>query len=187
MILRCPVFLWGFMGAGKTTVARILARRLAVPHHDTDAMVERLAGMSIPEIFARMGEMEFRRLEREAAVSLMDQPSVVSLGGGALLDSALRARARSHGPVIVLTAPVEVLWKRASLPGNRPLAGGGLPEFAGLLHHREAAYRDADWIVPNADGSPEQTAAAILCWMEENGYAIQFGADATAGCSDQHG
>ena len=82
------VVLVGFRGTGKTAVGGILADRLQVPFYDTDALIERRAGMPIPEIFERYGEVEFRILEREVIAPLRDAGGVISTGGGAVCDPA---------------------------------------------------------------------------------------------------
>ncbi|NLA39320.1 MAG: shikimate kinase, partial [Methanomicrobiales archaeon] len=82
------IVLIGFRGTGKTSVGRILSERLQVPFHDTDDLIERRAGMPIPDIFRLHGEVRFRALEREVIESLRDARGVISTGGGAVCDPA---------------------------------------------------------------------------------------------------
>jgi shikimate kinase len=117
------VFLVGMMGAGKTTVGRQLADRLGWPHCDSDEMVKRATGRTVPEIFAEQGESAFRAEESrvlvEAAAS--EGPAVVSVAGGAVLDPDNRATLRRAGTVVWLRADVAVLVGRVGSGRGRPL------------------------------------------------------------------
>ncbi|MCA9973760.1 MAG: hypothetical protein KC425_26280, partial [Anaerolineales bacterium] len=107
------IFVYGPPGAGKSTVGRGLADALARPFVDADAEIARRAGLAIPEIFAREGEAGFRAREAAVVTALLGEPDgVVALGGGALLDEALRRRVEAAGPVICLAAPLAVLRAR---------------------------------------------------------------------------
>lgn len=145
---RGPVaVLVGLPGAGKTTVGRKLARRLGVPFHDTDLLVEELAGRGIPEIFATAGERAFRELEeRVIAEALTSAGGIVSLGGGAVLSPATRERLRGHN-VIHLTIGVAEGVRRSRGPG-RPLLAGTDPTAAYQRLHTERGplYREVAWV-----------------------------------------
>lgn len=137
---RSLLLLWGFMGSGKSTVGRALAERAAVRFVDLDVELESRTKLSIAEIFAQRGEPSFRALEKDALEELLDQGgrAVVALGGGALLDERLRARALSEAFVVTLTAPLDVLSAR--LEGTpRPLAS----RAATLFEERKTAYLEA--------------------------------------------
>jgi shikimate kinase / 3-dehydroquinate synthase len=120
------LFLYGPSGAGKSTLAKKLARALNLPLYDLDSEIENRSGLSIPDIFASKGESAFRLLEHETLSTLILDTvkggSVIALGGGALLNPDSRALAESHGRVILLTAPFDVLLKRLSESSEeRPL------------------------------------------------------------------
>ena len=163
------IFLVGYRGTGKTTVGRLVAARLGWVFADADDRLEEAAGRSITEVFATEGEAGFR--DREAAVlaELSHQERiVVATGGGVVLRPANRDRLAS-GFVAWLTADPTVIWHRIAFDPTsgtrRPnlTAAGGLAEVTAVLAAREPLYRAvADVIVPTADRSPEQVAAAIL-------------------------
>ncbi len=120
------LFLYGPSGAGKSTLAKKLARALNLPLYDLDSEIKNRGGLSIPDIFASKGESTFRLLEHETLSTLIldtiKGDSVIALGGGALLKPESRSLAESHGRVLLLTAPFEVLLKRLSESSEeRPL------------------------------------------------------------------
>ena len=119
------LFIYGPPGSGKTTLGKLLAGRFGVPFEDLDdSIVQAAGGKSIPAIFADEGEAGFRARERAALEAACSAPGhVVALGGGALLDPACRELAESHGQVVCLDVPADVLKARiASQAGTRPLA-----------------------------------------------------------------
>ncbi len=119
------IFIYGPPGSGKTTLGKLLAGRFSVPFEDLDdSIVLAAGGKSIPTIFSEECEAGFRARERAALEAACAAPGhVVALGGGALLDPACRTLAESHGQVICLDVPADVLKARiASQAGTRPLA-----------------------------------------------------------------
>ncbi|MBN2203853.1 MAG: shikimate kinase [Thermoleophilia bacterium] len=148
----------GFMGAGKSAVGVGVAHRRSLPFVDTDALIEEQMG-PIAEIFAVHGEAHFRTVERDVCMGLLERaraaPMVVSLGGGAVLGSDVRAALRGVAHVAWLTAPPDVLWERVAAEGEaavRPLARDRAA-FAALLAEREPLYREvATAIVDNGVG-----------------------------------
>ncbi len=166
---RSPVnlVLAGFMGAGKTTVGLALARRLDVSFSDLDGLVEAAAGRTVPEIFRDSGEVEFRRLERAALVSLArpDRTRVVSAGGGALLsDEAAAIVHEGRGLSVLLDASIGAILERVAGDGSRPLLAGPDPEsrVRALWAERRPRYlAAADASVP-ADGPVERVVDDIL-------------------------
>jgi shikimate kinase len=172
-LARGLIFLIGARGAGKTTVARLLAERLGWRWLDADEEIERRSDQTIREIFAAAGEAGFRRLESELLAELCQSPlQVIATGGGAVVTETNRGLMRSAGQVIWLTADARTLWSRLqadpATPGRRPpLAGGGLPEVEQLLQARESLYREcADWVVSTVNRSPAETAAEIIAYLQ---------------------
>ncbi len=147
----------GMMGSGKTTVGTELARRIGCPFVDVDEQIELRQGRSIPQIFDEDGEGAFRLIERSvlAQVLACQEPSVVAVGGGAVLDSANRELMRDRGTVIWLRATPEVLCHRVGDGVGRPLlecAGGEVgSRIEELAAAREAAYHQAAHDVVNVD------------------------------------
>ena len=148
----------GYMGSGKTTVGRLLARRTGREFVDLDARISRNAGRSIPEIFAEGGEERFRDLEHAALLSALDrpEPAVISGGGGAVLRPENRA-ALSTTPTIFLTEAVDVLYARTRGP-DRPLKGASPQDFAERYAQRLPLYREVADVEVRAEG---RTAAAV--------------------------
>lgn len=154
------IYLSGFMGAGKTTVGRELARRLGWPFLDLDLEVETAAGATVREIFEGRGEAEFRRLERQALAATFErEPLVVAVGGGTLVDPSNLAAARARGRVVWLDAPFELLVRRIGPRGklDRPLFRDE-EQARALLRERTPAYRRSDLVV---EIGPVETPAEI--------------------------
>jgi len=118
------MLLIGPMGAGKSTVGRLLAARLAFPFVDLDEAIVVRAGKTIPAIFAEEGEIAFRRLESQLLAEQVGSQAVVATGGGAVLTEGNRLLLKAHPPVIWLDAPPEVLALRIAGDLNRPLLNG---------------------------------------------------------------
>jgi shikimate dehydrogenase len=158
------VVLVGFRGTGKTSVGRILAKRLQVPFYDTDVLVERRAGMPIPEIFRQHGEAHFRALEREVVASLRTAEGVIGTGGGAVCDPATVADLRWHGTIFLLTAPPDVIVGRiagSDRPGLTDLPPA--EEVHMLLSRRKEAYLGAaDVCIDTGRRTPGEVADMIV-------------------------
>jgi shikimate kinase/3-dehydroquinate synthase len=152
----------GFMGAGKTTLARELATARGVDHVDTDALLVERFGRSIEAVFDAEGEAAFRAAEEEVVLSVLGRAgtAVVSLGGGSVLSARVREALADH-TVVALDVPVELAWERAA-GRNRPLARDA-DAFAALHAERQALYESlADAHLPPADAGVVVRADAAL-------------------------
>lgn len=158
---RRQVHLVGFMGSGKSTVGRLLARRLVWNFLDLDAVVERHAGKSVAELFEE-GEAAFRAAERHALRQAVQKPwTVLALGGGTLLDADNLELALRSAVVVWLWAPLDVLRRRCRYEGEsarRPL--WDLDDLDDLYRAREPGYRQAHLEV-DASRPPEEVAAEV--------------------------
>jgi shikimate kinase len=160
------LLLVGMMGAGKTTVGRLLAQRLGWGYLDSDAQVTRTTGRSVPEIFSEDGELAFRKEETKAlttAVSGAD-PMVVSVAGGAVLSEANRALLARAGIVVWLRARPETLSKRVGDGAGRPLLGDDpAGALAALYEVRRPLYDSVAAVTVDVDDlSPEAVADRVL-------------------------
>lgn len=163
------IFLIGYRGTGKSTVARHLAERLGCGHVDSDDLIVQRCGRTIAEIFAKAGETAFREMEQEVVATLVQgEPAAVALGGGAVLREANRkAIAGSH--VVWLTASASVLAKRLSADAashaQRPsLTGEGLlDEIELVLGQRMPIYRECATLVVDTENQSAQAVAEEIC------------------------
>jgi shikimate kinase len=156
MKLNRTVALVGMMGAGKTSIGKRLAARLEVPFADADHEISACAAdMTIAEIFAKYGEPEFRRLERNVIARLLEGPPLVlATGGGAYMDDATRAATKAQAFTVWLKAPADVLLGRVRKSSTvRPLLGTPNPRetLENLLAVREPVYALADLTIESAD------------------------------------
>jgi len=155
------IALIGFMGTGKTSVGREVARRLGWPFVDTDELVERRAGCSIPELFAQGGEAIFRALEREAVrEAARMRPAVIACGGGVPMDSANVRELRRTCRLVLLEADLETLLARVGDAEYRPLLHGDPGGRARqLLLERAPRYREVADLVVDTSGLTVPAAA----------------------------
>lgn len=166
---RRAIVLVGLMGAGKTTVGRRLAHRLGLDFVDADAEIEKAAGESIPEIFKLRGEKVFREGEKRVISRLLDDgPQVLATGGGAFMDPETRAEIMNKGVSVWLKADIDVLMKRVSKRGNRPLLKTADPRatMKKLMDERYPVYADADITVESREGPHEVVVDAILAALD---------------------
>lgn len=159
------IYLVGFMGAGKSSVARALGRRLDWRVEDVDDRIERAERRDIPAIFREAGEPYFRAREREALIDLLPQRgTVVASGGGTFVDPANRELMLRDGAVIWLDAPLSTVLARVPSDGRRPLATDRLA-MEQLYNQRLAAYRLAHFRVDAGRGSVEELVDHIVEWL----------------------
>ena len=156
----------GFMGAGKSTVARSVAASLGLPYVDLDSSIEERAGMTAAEIFSRAGEDGFRDLESEALADLIERPPlVIACGGGVILRAENRAALKRMGTVVYLQVTAAEAIARVGDASTRPLLAGpaGALAATSLLTAREALYRAvADIVVETVGRSADEVADAVL-------------------------
>jgi shikimate kinase len=162
------LLLVGMMGAGKTTIGRMVADRLGWPYFDSDAEVEAKTGRTVPEIFAADGEQAFRALETEVLRGALQQDHVVvSVAGGVVLDPANRALLRKSGTVVWLRARVSTLARRVGDGAGRPLLGDD-PSAAleDLWEVRRPLYAEvADTVIDVDAERPEEISGRLVEMM----------------------
>lgn len=165
------IVLVGMMGAGKSTVGRLLAERLARPYADTDELVETETGQPVNQVFAERGERAFREIEAEVirrVTSLKGQ--VISAGGGAVLLPGNVTNLHATGDVVYLRTDPATLAERLddTDPATRPLlaeADDLAERLAEILDRRQVAYeRAATHTLDTAGKTPEELADALLEW-----------------------
>lgn len=158
------VILVGFMGAGKSSVGRLLARRLGRCFVETDDMIVAREGRSIPEIFAEKGEPYFRALEEEALDLLrLKSHDVIGTGGGLPCREGRPGALRALGTVIWLAGDFETLYARAQRTGARPMLSGRSREDADALYRaRMPYYAQAHLTVDTTAIGLDQIVARIL-------------------------
>ena len=165
-----PLFIIGFMGAGKSTVGGVVAARLGRPFLDLDREIERETGHTVAELFAANGESGFRDAERAALALAARQPGVVvACGGGVVTDDGSHQILRASGTVVYLQVSAHEAVARVGFDSSgRPLLlGGDLNSAEALLHSRERLYEAAaDIIVDTVGRSVEQIADEIVTLVE---------------------
>ena len=164
------IVLVGLMGAGKTSIGRRLAARLGLPFRDADAEIELAAGCTIPELFSRYGEGDFRAGERRVIRRLLSgDPLVLAFGGGAFMDAETRAAVRAESVSVWLRCPLQTLVRRVAGRDNRPLLADGDPGeiLQRLIDLRYPVYAEADVIVDCMDESPDATTTRVMNALTE--------------------
>src|SRR5690242_7482043 len=170
---RRSIVLVGMMGAGKSSVGRRLAGRLGIPLVDADTEIEKAAGMSIPDIFARHGEADFRSGEARVITRLLDGgPQVLATGGGAFMNEATRRAIKAKGVSVWLSAEFDVLMRRiAKRKNERPMLQTADPEetLRQLIAERDPVYALADLTVQSRevphDSIVAEIAAALAAFL----------------------
>lgn len=160
------IILTGIMGTGKTTIGKLLAKKLGWPFYDTDTMIEKETGLTIPQIFAKRGEEQFRHLEAQAVqlLSMLDN-IVVATGGGVPLRKDNMDALERNGWVVHLDAQPETILERLDKAlSSRPLLAEGDPllNLEKILNSRKKAYARNHVNVVTDEQTPEQLTYMIL-------------------------
>jgi shikimate kinase len=171
--VKTSIALIGFMGTGKTVVGRILAQKLGKEFIELDALIEKMAGKSIPEIFQHDGEIVFRELEIEAAreVSVRNN-AIIACGGGIVLNKINIDRLRKASIIVCLTAsPAAILRRTSGDKNERPLlaVSDRARQIKEMMKFRRPFYeRSADITVDTSRMSAQAVAERIIERLREN-------------------
>ncbi len=159
------IFLVGMMGAGKTTVGRLLANFLEKKFYDSDREIQKRTGVSIPLIFEIEGEAGFRKRETEMLSELVKPGNIVlATGGGAVLSAENREMLKRSGTVIYLRATIDDLWRRTRHDKNRPLLQTQDPrtKLTELYAQRDPLYRETAHIIVESGKRSARHLAQLL-------------------------
>lgn len=132
-------YICGFMGAGKSSIGRLLAKELGLPFHDLDKYLERKEGRTIPDVFDQKGEVYFREKEREYLLELARSfKGVVALGGGSLQDQQIVDYLKLHGLLILIDVPMDIIVNRVMRNKKRPI----VVDKKGKIKSRETLLKE---------------------------------------------
>lgn len=162
-----PIVLVGLMGAGKTSIGRALARSLEIPFIDLDQEIEKISGCSVVEIFSIYGETEFRRIEEQVFIRLLEQApqfKVISTGEGAFITKQIRDLALSKSVTVWLKADLKLLEKRTSHRSTRPQLLVSEPSkiLSKLIDERYPIYAKADITIEAEDEPRAKTLRKVI-------------------------
>jgi len=164
------------MGAGKSTVAGLVAGQLGTRALDLDARVTELTGRSISQIFSERGEAAFRALEKQALEALPADVGVVSLGGGTVVDEQTRQTLLREGILVTLTAEPAVLAARVGADPGRPLLGENpQTDLERIVEGRAPAYAEAHAVIDTSALEPEEIAAEVVAVRNLSPIVVPLG------------
>ncbi len=164
-----PIVFVGLMGAGKTAIGRRVAAELGVPFNDSDHEIESASRMTIPELFERYGEPEFRALEQRVIVRLLTGGTrILATGGGAYMNDETRRAIADHALSVWLKADLDTLMGRVARKQNRPLLKTGNPRatMETLMATRYPVYANADIVVRTRDEKREVIADEVIAAID---------------------
>jgi shikimate kinase len=159
------IILTGMMGAGKTTIAKVLAEKLNIKSIDIDSLIEQNEGEKISEIFSKKGEKHFRELEKNTILNtFFSEDLVISLGGGALENKETRELLLNNSNVIYLQTSPEVIFERIKSNTERPLLCGNMSveKISEILEKRIENYQSATYTITTDNKTPDQIAEEII-------------------------
>lgn len=165
------------MGVGKTSLGRIIARRLDLPFVDSDKEIEAMTGFTISDLFARYGEKEFRAGEERVMARLLGgKPCVLSSGGGAFLSEKTRKLAHDKALSVWIKAEADVISGRTEGRTHRPLvpAADNKRIIERLVQECYPVYATADMTIPSYAEHPSKTAVRLLKALEERGIISPY-------------
>lgn len=159
------IFLIGFMGCGKSTIAKALSKKLGVTQVEMDEMIVQEQGMPITDIFEKYGETYFRDIETDLVRRLQEKDGVVvSCGGGAVLREENRTMMKNSGVIVWLTAKPETILERVKHSTNRPVLNGhmNVEYIEELMEKRHVCYEEAADFAVETDGKDRETICAEI-------------------------
>jgi shikimate kinase len=164
------IALLGFMGTGKTSIGKALAKKLNRPFIDIDEQISRKMKMPIKDIFSKYGEAKFRSLEFEeiADISSKDSDLIISCGGGAVLDLRNIDNLRRHGICLCLTSSAEIIFKRVRGNSSRPVLGENITikHIKEILSARQEFYKHCDYFIDTSSQRPAALARKIISLLK---------------------
>ena len=161
---KLNISLCGMMGSGKSAIGKILAKKLEYNFIDVDKIIENDAGKTIKKIFEEDGEQYFRELEEKITINILElKETIVSLGGGAIINKKIRSSIKKNSYNIYLNVDIDILMKRLHNSKTRPLIykKNLKKELINLIGIREQFYQKADLIVKNEKNIIETTEKII--------------------------
>jgi shikimate kinase len=156
------IYLTGFMGSGKTTIGRALSEKLGIPVIDTDEMIEKKAGKTIPAIFADEGEECFRKYEQEILKQLPTNDVIITTGGGMVISKENLSWMKKHGNVIFLSCSLDIIFQRLQSDTNRPLFSQNKEKMKELYEKRLPYYLEAAFTIDTSHKSVEEIVEDIV-------------------------
>ena len=166
---NCAVYLCGFMGCGKSTVGKLLAKKLGKKYTDLDIYIVEQEGMKIPEIFEKYGEAYFRIAETKGLIELAEAGGVIATGGGALLSEENGETAKKAGLVIFIDTAFETCYQRIKDDKNRPIAYNSTKEqLKERFDFRRPLYLKNSHYAVSGKGSPLAIVQRIIDIYEKN-------------------